>query len=121
MIPALLALLACGAPDETAVAPVETASTAPVTEDACASVPVVTWDSFGKGFVTGSCQTCHASTSPNLHGAPEDVVFDTEADVLESAALVLEVATGDAPRMPPEGGVSEDDRARLEWWLTCPR
>jgi len=115
---AALLLLACGQPAESATAPVETAS--PETEGPCATAPVVTWDSFGKGFITGTCQTCHASTATDRHGAPEAVVFDTEADVLAQAALVLEVATGDDPRMPPEGGVSDDDRARLAWWLTCP-
>jgi len=29
------------------------------------------------------------------------------------------VATGDAPTMPPRGGLSPLDRERLEIWLVC--
>lgn len=85
----------------------------------CGTAPTVTWDTWGAGFVTESCQSCHASTSPDRNGAPDGVVFDTEEDVAARASLILAVATGDAPTMPPEGGVSEDDRALLEIWLTC--
>lgn len=107
-----LLLLAC------AGGPAETGDTG---AGACADAPVVTYDNFGKGFLTESCQSCHASTSPNRNGAPESVVFDTEADVAAHADTILLVATGDAPRMPPEGGVSDDDRYLLEVWLTCYR
>lgn len=105
----LVALLACG--DK----PTETAQdTSP-----CADAPTVTWETWGEGFVTENCQACHASSSPDRNGAPEDVVFDSEADVLDQAVTVLAVAAGEAPTMPPEGGVSDDDRALLEIWLTC--
>ena len=94
--------------------------TAPVTETGpCADAPVVTWNSFGEGFLRENCQSCHASTAPDRHDAPEETVFDTLEDALANADRILARATGDDPTMPPEGGVDEDDRARLEIWLTC--
>lgn len=105
----LLPLLAmgCGEPEDEAAA------------ELCDEAPVVTWESFGAGFVTESCQPCHASTSPDRVGAPLDVVFDTEEDVWDQADRVLAVTIGPSPTMPPAGGVSEDDRTLLEIWLTC--
>ena len=87
--------------------------------EACNGAPITTWDNFGAGFVTENCQPCHASTAPNRQGAPEDVRFDTEEDVWSLAPAILERATGEEPTMPPRGGVTEDDRYRLEVWLTC--
>lgn len=85
----------------------------------CEGAPVTTWDNFGAGFLTENCQPCHASTSSDRQGAPENVVFDTEEDVWAVAPAILEMATGEEPLMPPRGGVSDDDRYRLEVWLTC--
>ena len=103
----ILLLLACaGGPTETGA-------------DPCADEPSVSWESFGAGFVTENCQVCHASTSPDRHDAPDDVTFDTAADVWAHQDQVLASATGDSPTMPPLGGVSEDDRHKLEVWLSC--
>lgn len=85
----------------------------------CDGAPAADWETFGAGFFTEQCQACHASDSPDRHGAPSDVVFDTEGDVTALAERVLARATGDNPTMPPEGGVSEDDRYLLEVWLRC--
>lgn len=86
--------------------------------DRCADLPVTTWDNFGAGFVTQSCQTCHSSTSPNRLGAPEDVTFDDAEQVWAQADRVLQRVVTDAD-MPPQGGVTEEDRRRLDIWLTC--
>jgi uncharacterized membrane protein len=87
--------------------------------ETCNGAPVTTWDNFGAGFVTENCQACHASTAADRQGAPEGVVFDTEEDVWRAAPAILTMATGEEPLMPPRGGVPEDDRYRLEVWLTC--
>lgn len=87
--------------------------------DPCAGVPVVSWTNFGEGFLVENCQACHASGTPNRYGAPEDVAFDTEADVRVHRDRILARATGEAPTMPPMGGVSDDDRYLLEVWLVC--
>lgn len=92
----------------------------------CADAPIVTWETFGAGFVRENCQTCHASTSLERHGAPEAVTFDTVDQVWayrdRILARVIEALddgdTGTGP-MPPMGGTSDDDRYLLEVWLTC--
>ena len=89
------------------------------TNDPCYDVPTVTYNNFGQGFMTENCQGCHASTTPNRYGAPDEVVFDTVEDCWDQADRVLSRSTGDAATMPPQGGVSADDRTKLEWWLTC--
>jgi uncharacterized membrane protein len=87
----------------------------------CDGAPVTTWDNFGAGFLKENCQPCHASTVAveDRQFAPVAVTFDTEADVWPLADRILARATGDAPTMPPRGGVTDDDRDRLEVWLTC--
>lgn len=104
----LLPLLACGGgEDDSAAAAL------------CADAPVVTWDNFGEGFLTESCQSCHAAETPDRHGAPEEVTFDTEADALAWADRILARAAADPPTMPPAGGTHADDRELLTIWLTC--
>ena len=56
---------------------------------------------------------------PNRNGAPEDVRFDTEEEAWSWAEEILSVTTSTPPRMPPEGGVHEDDQQKLTWWLDC--
>lgn len=91
----------------------------------CAEAPVVTFETFGAGFITENCQACHASTAPNRNGAPEEVFFDDgtgSVDVAQTwlfADRILERAAVDPPTMPPLGGTTADDRYRLEVWLTC--
>ncbi len=85
----------------------------------CAGAPTLAWSNFGQGFLLENCQGCHASTAVDRYGAPEGVVFDTVEDAWLHAPRILARSTGDAPTMPPQGGVSADDRTRLEWWLRC--
>lgn len=85
----------------------------------CVDAPVVDWDNFGQGFLLQSCQGCHASTTADRYGAPEEVTFDTVDQAWAWADDILSVAAGEAPTMPPRGGVEEDDRVRLVWWLAC--
>ncbi|MCB9742394.1 MAG: hypothetical protein H6740_07340 [Alphaproteobacteria bacterium] len=105
----LLLLAGCGGKDDTA------------SEDTafCADVPLVNYDNFGQGFITHMCQGCHASTTPNRYGAPEDTTFDTVEEVWAWSDRILARSTGDEPTMPPAGGTNEDDRTKLEWWLRC--
>ncbi len=84
----------------------------------CVDAPVVTYETFGAGFMTENCQSCHASTSPDRKGAPAHVVFDTVDDVWANKTRVIGLAVT-AVTMPPLGGTTADDRALLETWLTC--
>ncbi len=85
----------------------------------CADAPVIMYANFGEGFLIENCQACHASTSVDRNGAPDGVVFDTLDDAISQADRILAVATGDAATMPPQGGVDDEDREKLEIWLTC--
>jgi uncharacterized membrane protein len=103
-------LFACAGTDDTA----ETAVPA-----LCVDAPIVTYETFGAGFMTENCQSCHASTSPDRQYAPESVVFDTVDQVWTLHERILQLAVPDEPSMPPLGGTTADDRAKLEIWLTC--
>lgn len=98
-----LLLLGCGDPDD----------------DPCAEAPVVTWETFGQGFLMERCQSCHASTASDGYGVPPGVHFDTEAQARAQAEAILRVAAGSSPTMPPQGGVPAEDRERLRIWLRC--
>ncbi len=85
----------------------------------CETVPLITWETFGEGFLTTHCQGCHASAALNRHDAPEVFTFDTEQDAVKWIGAILSVATGEEPTMPPQGGPSDEDRERLRIWLEC--
>ncbi len=89
------------------------------TGDACADAPVVTYETFGAGFLRQNCQACHASTTLDRAGAPAEVTFDTVDEAWTWKERILERAAVDPPTMPPMGGTTEDDRAKLTFWLTC--
>ncbi len=95
------------------------AAAADLDTGACASAPVLTWANFGDGFVTENCQSCHASTTPDRRGAPPTVTFDTYEDTMAHRDRVLARSAGDAPTMPPQGGVDPAEREKLSIWLTC--
>ena len=85
----------------------------------CVDAPVVTWDSWGQGFLGVSCQSCHGSHTPDRHGAPAEVHFDDRETTLSLADRILARSTGTAPTMPPSGGIPDEDRYKLQVWLTC--
>lgn len=85
----------------------------------CVDAPVVTYETFGAGFLRENCWSCHARTSPDRQGAPTFVVFDTVDEVWALHERILQLAVPDDPQMPPQGGTTADDRARLEIWLRC--
>lgn len=101
--------------------PVGVEDTAVATDlpEICVDAPVATYANFGRGFLTQHCEVCHAATANDRHDAPETATFDTEEEVWAMADRILARAAGDAPTMPPQGGVSDDDRFLLEVWLTC--
>ncbi len=89
--------------------------------ETCAdTAPEVTWDGDVHGFFLSYCDACHAATSPERHGAPTTVTFDTPQQVLAMAQRIR-VRTLDEQTMPVGGGVPSDDLALLEAWLACPR
>lgn len=93
--------------------------TAAAVDPMCADAPVVTYETFGAGFLAENCQSCHASTATDREGAPDHVTFDTVEDVWKHRTRVLGLAASEAPTMPPLGGTTAEDRERLRIWLTC--
>ena len=83
------------------------------------STPLVTWETFGEGFLSTYCQGCHASTTLDRQGAPDGITFDTEAESIAIRSTILNAAAATTPTMPPNGGPNEDDRQLLNVWLTC--
>ncbi len=93
-------------------------------ELSCDDAPVVTYDTFGRGFLSTYCDGCHAPAVVDRQGAPANVVFDTRDRAAEFADRILarSAPEGGAPvTMPPAGGIVAADIARLEIWLTCYR
>jgi hypothetical protein len=79
--------------------------------------PATTWEGFSQGFFIEYCQGCHASAAPGRYGAPAEVTFDTQADVLAWRDRALARLTDDT--MPPGGGVPSADLDRVTAWLAC--
>lgn len=106
-----LLLIGCaGGPVEESAAP-----------DLCAHDPPLTWTSFGEGFMDTHCTGCHSSLLPEemRNGAPLGVDLDTRSGVAEWVDRVAARALGEEPEMPPGGGPTESELARLEEWLAC--
>jgi len=130
----LLWLGACGGGEEAAddtevdtgtlaldsgLATADTVDTGAAAGDVCADAPVTTWENFGAGFITQNCQSCHASTAAERNGAPETVTFDTEEQALAWGNQILARVTV-SEDMPPQGGLSDDQRQLVVYWLECP-
>ena len=96
--------------------------TASVTDsgDPCADVAVVNYDNFGQGFMGLYCEGCHGTEAEDRHGAPDSVSFGSAEQVWSHATQILALAADtEAPTMPPGGGVPDDERIKLSWWLSC--
>lgn len=106
-------LLLAGCPRE---APSDTTETISPAE--CASAPQVSWEGWAHGFMVTYCRSCHSADSPNRHGAPIGVDFDTEAQARANAAAIERSVLTDAT-MPVGGGIVEEDRELLRVWLGC--
>jgi uncharacterized membrane protein len=87
--------------------------------ESCADAPLLTYDNFGRGFLTQNCQPCHAADAADRYDADPTVTFDTYDDVIANWDAIARVATGDTPVMPPSGGVPDEEREMLSIWLTC--
>ena len=103
----LLSLLVACHADESAISD----SAEPGPRD---SIPPVNYTNFGEGFLTESCQGCHASTAVDRFGAPESIFFDTVEDAWTwKSVIIATVINGAEPPMPPAGGIDEDDLEKI--------
>jgi uncharacterized membrane protein len=115
----LLLLVACGGKTTDSAAPPADTGPTDWASLGCDEAPTVDWNTFGAGFITHHCQGCHASTTLDRYGAPEDVHFDDVDAVWAWRDRVLDRAAAEPPTMPPAGGTEPDQRQMLRWWLEC--
>ncbi len=87
---------------------------APATNDD--SSAALSWDNWAHGFFLGYCASCHAASTPDRHGAPISVTFDSESEVRGQAAAIR-AAVIEYQTMPIGGGVFPEDLERLQVWL----
>ena len=82
---------------------------------------VDTWDTWAGGLLRTWCASCHSSELPEgmRYGAPVGVDFDTYSATARHVGPLERVVTGDDPSMPPVGGPSASERARLAAWIAC--
>lgn len=78
-----------------------------------------TWESAGQPVLLDACAACHAAalSGEARHGAPEGMNLDTLEGARTWAEAIEEAVT--AGTMPPGGGLSQADAARLLAWLDC--
>jgi hypothetical protein len=79
------------------------------------------WQSTGRPILLTWCMPCHSSALPEplRQGAPLGVDFDTYARTAPWAERIVVRATGEAPSMPPGGGVPEAQQQALADWISC--
>lgn len=80
----------------------------------------LTYEGFGRGFMTRYCQSCHASDSRAREGAPASYAFDDLASVTKWRERIFERSAAENDTMPP----GPDDpplaeRMKLAEWLSC--
>ncbi len=134
-------------PEDTTPEPIDNRQAIPpVTTLTCPKATYLTYENFGKGFMSNYCTSCHGASVPDVGrgGAPADVNFDTSADVLIwrkgiMDRTVLGIATaspaadpgtgtgGDAAapsvpaaiKMPPSDHVTPSDLVAFGEWMNC--
>jgi uncharacterized membrane protein len=80
----------------------------------------LTYATFGEPFMEDWCTSCHSDrTFPNMRqGAPDDVNLDT-LDEVRVWGGEIDALAAHGLSMPPAGGPTDDERARLAHWLAC--
>lgn len=92
----------------------------------CPDAPTLTWEGFGRDFMTRHCLDCHSQTLEGAarHDAPVGVDFDTP-ELVRAHAHDIDRSAGLGPdaanRSMPPGGVlpTDQERADLSEWLAC--
>lgn len=64
------------------------AACASPTGSTCPPADPPTYASFGEQFFADYCLDCHSASSRNRHDAPDDLNFDTEAQIRKHAAAI---------------------------------
>jgi uncharacterized membrane protein len=91
----------------------------------CPAGSTLTYENFGRDFMSKYCTKCHSSTATDRHGAPADHNFDTLAHIVVFADHIDENAAAGPnatnTHMPPAGETAPTDveRTQLGQWLAC--
>jgi uncharacterized membrane protein len=92
----------------------------------CPSGSTLTYENFGRTFMTTYCTRCHSSavTGEMRQGAPADHNFDSLAGIVDMAEHIDEHAAAGPDSvntaMPPsDPKPMADDRRKLGEWLAC--
>jgi uncharacterized membrane protein len=98
----------------------------PPTEASCPQTSTLTYDNFGKNFMTKYCTRCHSSelVGADRMGAPSFHDFDTIFGIRAVANHIDETtASGPAATnkgMPPDSpSPTLDERRQLGEWIAC--
>ena len=84
----------------------------------CEDAQLVEWNYWAHGFFSTYCNGCHSIDSPNRFGAPEQINFDTEANVLAlSQSVYTSVLVNQT--MPKGGGIEQSELDNLRTYLHC--
>ncbi|MBA3391012.1 MAG: hypothetical protein H0T89_00120 [Deltaproteobacteria bacterium] len=77
----------------------------------------LTYESFGRGFMTSYCDRCHSGAKS---GAPSSYRFDTHDDIRKHDTRIFIRAAGPNVTMPPGPyDPPDDERDQLAEWLAC--
>lgn len=81
---------------------------------------MLTYESFGRGFLAQNCQTCHGQPTDDRKGAPASFDFATVDEVRAHRSRIFARAAADNDSMPPgPDDPPATERAKLAEWLAC--
>ncbi|MBM74892.1 MAG: hypothetical protein CMK59_05790 [Proteobacteria bacterium] len=101
----MLMLLSCGGVQHDSSSP-------------CYGAEQVEWNYWARGFFDTYCRGCHSSTTVNRFGAPDNINFDSEAEVLSQANAIYDSVIL-RQSMPKGGGLEDKDMESLRVYLQC--
>lgn len=80
-----------------------------------------TWQTVGQPFLSTWCGPCHGPdlTPAQRQEAPPELILATEDDAYRWADRIRARALRGTPDMPPVGGPSADEIARMATYLDC--
>lgn len=80
----------------------------------------LSYESFGRDFLSSWCQRCHGAAGPDRKGAPSNYDFGTLRDAQAWKARIFARSALSNTTMPPgPDDPPEEDRRRLAEWLSC--
>ncbi len=80
----------------------------------------LTYESFGRNYLTQNCQTCHGQATSERKGAPSGYDFGTLEQARDRKARIFARAAADNTSMPPgPDDPPPSDRYQLAEWLSC--